>query len=283
MSRTEELDASARQSGRWLQRGHTLLQELRARVELGLLVALLLIVAGIWLFANLSSEVLEGDTTAFDRRVMLALRSPRNPAIGLGPAWAPEVMRDITALGSGAILTLVTAGVAIYLMLIRRWTMAWLVIVAVGGGMLLNLGLKALFERPRPDLFPAYTKLYFASFPSGHAMLSATVFLTLGALLARLQTKRRLAAYVMGVSILLTVLVGISRVYLGAHWPTDVLAGWVAGAVWAVLCSAGVWWLQQHWLARRERSALADLDPDSTEEERNVRHAQAAQKTQAKP
>jgi undecaprenyl-diphosphatase len=102
--------------------------------------------------------------------------------------------------------------------------------------MLLSTVLKMGFERPRPDLVPHATRVYTASFPSGHAMLSAVTYLTLGALLARVQPNRRLKAYLIGLALCITLLVGASRVYLGVHWPSDVLAGWCGGAAWAALC-----------------------------------------------
>ena len=111
------------------------------------------------------------------------------------------------------------------------------VALSVIGGTVLSFGLKLVFERPRPDLVAHLVEVQTASFPSAHAMLSATTYLTLGALLARFEDRRRLKSYVLGVAIGLTVLVGISRIYLGVHWPTDVIAGWCAGAAWAVACA----------------------------------------------
>ena len=107
-------------------------------------------------------------------------------------------------------------------------------LVAVGGGVLLSTLLKIGFDRPRPDLVP-HGAVVYASFPSGHAMLSAVVYLTLGALLARVQPRRLLKLYLLGLAILLTVAVGISRVYLGVHWPTDVVAGWASAPLGAAL------------------------------------------------
>jgi undecaprenyl-diphosphatase len=118
--------------------------------------------------------------------------------------------------------------------------------VAIAGGMLLSPVLKLGFDRPRPDLVPHEVLVYSASFPSGHALQAAVVYLTLGALLARVQPHRRLKGYVLMVSVVLMLLVGSTRVYLGVHWPTDVLAGWAAGAAWAIL-----WWLITFWLQQR--------------------------------
>ena len=133
-------------------------------------------------------------------------------------------------------LTIVVLATLAYLLLARKRGAALLVLGAVVGGMLLSTGLKLGFERPRPDLVPHGARVYTASFPSGHAMLSAITYLTLGALLARVQEGRRIQAFLMGLAVFITLLVGVSRVYLGVHWPSDVLAGWAVGAAWAALC-----------------------------------------------
>jgi undecaprenyl-diphosphatase len=252
---------------RWgIQRARGLALYLRTHVEMRYLLALLLVAVGVWVFLELADEVVEGETRAFDEAVLLALRNPADPSDPVGPPWVEEMGRDLTALGGTAILALVTGGVVVYLLLVRRWALAWLVTLAVVGGLLLNTALKAGYDRPRPDLVPHYTELTNASFPSGHSMLAATTYLTLGALLARLQRRRRVAAFVMAMAILITALVGVSRVYLGVHWPTDVAAGWAAGAVWAVVCSVALWWLQQR---RRGRSSV-EPDPGSTKQERTA-------------
>ena len=124
--------------------------------------------------------------------------------------------------------------------------MAVLLIVATLGALGLSTLLKNTIDRERPDLVPHHTRVYTASFPSGHSMLAASTFLTMGALLARVQRRKRMKAYILLVAITATLLVGLSRVYLGVHWPTDVLAGWTAGAAWALSC-----WLLARWLQRR--------------------------------
>ena len=119
----------------------------------------------------------------------------------------------------------------------------WLVIVSALGGLAASTFLKSLFERPRPSLVPHLDIVYTSSFPSGHSMLSATVYLTLGVLLGRFVQQRVLKAYFLIVALLLTSLVGASRVYLGVHYPTDVLAGWAVGLTWALVC-----WLVARYL-----------------------------------
>jgi undecaprenyl-diphosphatase len=220
----------------------------RGREELWLLVAVMLAAGGFLGFVSLAEEVFEGDTEAFDRTVLLAFRNPANTADPIGPAWVEEMMRDITSLGSHPILILVSLAAFGFLMMTRRPAAAWLLLVAVGGGMLLSTVLKVVFERARPDLVTHAAQVFTASFPSGHAMLSAITYLTLGALLARAQESHRVKAYLLGVAVILTVITGLSRVYLGVHWPTDVIAGWCVGAAWALLC-----WLVALWLERRGR------------------------------
>jgi undecaprenyl-diphosphatase len=223
-----------------------------ARQEGGVLMAMLAGAAGLFAFARLASEVVEGDTRRFDEAILLALRNPADLSDPLGPPWFEEMMRDLTALGGTAVLTLVTVAVAGFLVLTGKRRAAATVGVAVVGGLLLSNALKWGFARPRPDLVPHGQAVYTQSFPSSHAMLSAVVYLTLGALLARTQPQQRAKLYFIAVAAVLTVLVGASRVYLGVHWPTDVLAGWTVGAGWALLC-----WLATLWLQRR-----GDVEPE---------------------
>jgi undecaprenyl-diphosphatase len=114
------------------------------------------------------------------------------------------------------------------------------------GGLLLSTMLKFGFDRPRPELVPHGSMIYTSSFPSGHSMLSAVVYLTGGALLAIVHSAHKVRVYLIGCSVLATFLVGASRVYLGVHWPSDVLAGWAAGTAWAAAC-----WLFAQWLHER--------------------------------
>jgi undecaprenyl-diphosphatase len=180
---------------------------------------------------------LKGETGSFDHAVLLALRMPDNPMQPLGPPWLEVVARDITALGSIAVLSLIVVVAALFLVLAhRRWT-ALFVLLSTASGVIATFLLKHAFGRARPELFPHGDFVVSASFPSGHAMISALVYLTLGTLVAGLTASRTLKVYVMAVALALTTIIGLSRIYLGVHWPTDVLAGWAAGAVWAL-----VWW-----------------------------------------
>ncbi|UUX96204.1 phosphatase PAP2 family protein [Aquabacterium sp. J223] len=195
---------------------------------------LALLVAGLLrLGVGLGSDGLQ----ALDERLMLALRSPHAEADLRGPWWLPGMVRDVSALGSTVVLTLVTVGALGQLLLMGRRAAALRVLLAVLGGLVISHGLKGLIERPRPRLVPHLDAVVNASFPSGHALMSAVVYLTLGVLLAAQATRRRERAYVLGLALLMTVAVGSSRVYLGVHWPSDVLGGWALGLAWALLCA----------------------------------------------
>ena len=210
------------------------------------LAALLIAALCAWAFFSLADEVAEGETHAFDTRLLLALRNPADPSDPLGPGWVEEVMRDVTALGGLGILAALTLAVGGFLWLQGNRRSMWLMLLAVAGGQAMSTLAKAGFDRPRPDLVPHGMQVYTASFPSGHSMMAAVTYLTLAALVARVQPSRALKAYVLALAVLVTVAVGVSRVYLGVHWPTDVLAGWAAGAAWALGC-----WLVARWLAHQ--------------------------------
>jgi len=206
------------------------------RHEYMVLLAVLIIVAGTWGFIALADVVIEGRTQSFDESILRALRRPDNTAIPIGPDWMAEVGRDLTALGGVAVLILATLAVAGFLLLDRKYAAMGFVLAAVTSGLVLSSILKACFARPRPDVVPHLSQVYTSSFPSGHSMMSAIVYLTLGTLLARMVVRRPLKIYCFAVAFILTGLVGCSRVYIGVHYPTDVLAGWTAGLVWANLC-----------------------------------------------
>lgn len=174
------------------------------------------------------------------------MRNPDDLRDPLGPKWVEELGRDFAALGGMGVLTCLTLAVIGYLILVHRRRTALLVAVAIGGGVLLSLLLKQGFDRPRPDLVPHDSYVYTSSFPSGHSMMAAVTYLTLAALLTRTQGPRRVKLYLLTLATLLTLVIGISRIYMGVHWPTDVLAGWTAGAAWALLC-----WQLAHWLQGR--------------------------------
>jgi undecaprenyl-diphosphatase len=192
-------------------------------------------------FIELVDDVLEGEMHAIDRTILLAFRTPGDAATPIGPAWVRVFFRDITALGGYPIIVLTALLVAGYLAMVRHWGSVLLLLGSLGGGTILNSYFKIVFDRPRPDFVAHLVEVATASLPSGHATLSAVAYLTFGTLLARTQQNRWLQLYIVSASIGLTLLVGMSRVYLGVHYPTDVLAGWCLGAAWAVGCWLVAW------------------------------------------
>jgi undecaprenyl-diphosphatase len=218
----------------------------RDRAELALLSGgigcLLLLVV----FSKLASEVFAGETQSFDRRLLLALRDPTDPSQPIGPVWMVSAALDITALGSATVLGLTVFAVAGFLLLQGLWRRALFVTIASLGGWFINEALKELFQRARPDIVPHLREVMTMSFPSGHAMQSAVVYLTLGALSMHIAQRRLTKFFCMSVAMLATALVGASRVYLGVHYPTDVLAGWLIGLSWALLC-----WMIERSLERQ--------------------------------
>ena len=236
---------------RLVHRAIRLYHWLRDHNNLLLLFVAFLIVGGAWAFIEIADDVVEGDTQRFDEWAVRALRMPNpdtptgTPQVPLGPKWLRELGRDMTALGGVAVLLLVTLGVAGYLLMIRKYHAMWFVLVATLGGLTVSTVLKEFFNRPRPDV-DHYSHVYTSSFPSGHSMMSAVVYLTLGSLLTRLVPHRHLKIYIILVALVVTCLVGVSRVYMGVHYPTDVLAGWAAGLVWAMLC-----WIVARQLQKR--------------------------------
>jgi undecaprenyl-diphosphatase len=236
-----------------------LLERTRNRLfapELNVLVSFLVLTIGTLVFITVADEVIEGDTDDLDRQLLLALRNPDNLADPIGPPLLEEMARDFTALGGVALLTLLTVAVIGHLVLMKKPRAAAFVGGSIASALFVTVALKGLFDRPRPNLVPQFSMVMTASFPSGHSMLSASVYLTLGALLAQLQSNRLLKAYVLSCALAATFLVGFSRVYVGVHWPTDVLAGWAAGAAWASLC-----WLGGRFMQRRGRVEQAEPGP----------------------
>lgn len=174
--------------------------------------------------------------SSIDQDILLALRHPQNHHDPLGPDWLEQAATDVTSLGGYTVLTALVALVGGFLLLTGRRAPAGLLVASALSAMVINTALKAYFNRPRPDLVEHLVTVTSPSFPSGHAMLSATVYLTLGALLARAYPQPPLRRYFLSVAVTLALLIGVSRVYLGVHWPSDVLVGWCVGAAWAWGC-----------------------------------------------
>ena len=212
------------------------LKDRAGRRELVTLAILFICAGALYAFVEIVNEALEGDAHRLDRAVLLALRDRADPADPLGPPWLELTMRDLTALGGYPVITTLAVLAVGYLAILRNWAAVLLVFASLAGGTLLNEVLKDVFDRPRPDLVAHLVQVETPSLPSAHAMMAAVTYLTLGALLARAQPWLPLKMYTLGAAVALTLLIGFSRVYLGVHWPTDVLAGWCIGAAWAMAC-----------------------------------------------
>ncbi len=218
----------------------------RYRIDTGILIVFALLAAAAFAFVAIADEVSEGSTHELDRWLMLGLRDPADLSVPAGPDWLRAMMLDVTALGGWAVLTIVVIFAAGYLVAVRQYATAAFVVAASTGGALFGGLLKALFDRARPDIVTHLVEVNSASFPSGHAMHSAIIYLTLGALLAGAQKGRGVKIYLIATAILLTLAIGFSRVYLGVHWPSDVIAGWSIGAAWAIACSLLAYFLRRN-------------------------------------
>ena len=224
------------------------MKPLRTGLEPRILAILLLLAAAAWIFIAVADEVVDGDTVALDRRIMLALHPAGDAG---GPMWLQSAARDVTALGSTTVLSLLVCLSVFFLLLSGRARMAMFVVASTLGGTALSTLLKDIYSRPRPDMIPHGDFVTSASFPSGHSMMSAVVYLTLGILLSRFAAEHVQKIYIMGAALFLSGIVGLSRVYLGVHWPTDVLAGWTAGGAWTMGC----WIIAECWLGGRQKPA----------------------------
>ena len=219
----------------WWQRATSWLSRLERRELTWLLVGLggcILVTA----FLVLAGEVTEGETLAFDKKIVLALRKADDPARPIGPAWVTGVLLDLTALGGSTVLGLVVMAVVGFLVLQTRYRTAFFIVTTAASGEVVNYAMKNFFSRERPTVVPHLREAFSSSFPSGHAMQSAIIYLTLGAMLMRIAEGRLTKIYCCTMAMLLTFLVGVSRVWLGVHYPTDVLGGWIVGLLWASVC-----------------------------------------------
>ena len=216
---------------------------LASRLELRTLALIVAIGAAVKGFLELSEVTDLASPSAFDRRILLWFRNPADPADPIGSRAFEEAMRDITALGGFACLLLIVVVAATSLLFFGKVRQATVFVVTVLAAELGGDVLKALYGRPRPQLVPHQVYVYTHSFPSGHALLSAVTFLTLAAILSSLDTRRPFKVFVFSVAILLTVTIGLTRIYLGVHWPTDVLGGWTLGAAFALTARIvlGLW------------------------------------------
>jgi undecaprenyl-diphosphatase len=223
------------------------------RREQRLLALFLAVAALVFTALKLAGEMLDGDTLSLDRMVLTALRQPGDLGTPIGPAWLPATMIDVTALGGTTNLTLVSVLAIAFMLLLGRYRHAVYMAAATGGGAIFGSMLKSHFARARPEVVPHLLEVHSLSFPSGHALNSAIVYLTLAILIAREFEQRRLRIFVVGAAALLVLLIGFTRPYLGVHFPSDVLAGWMLGASWAL--AMGIVADLLHRFLRRGRTA----------------------------
>lgn len=217
-----------------------------------LLAALLMAAAAMAIgLAVLSPSPLAESARLLDEHLLGLLRG--GPAEAAAhPYWLARAMTDLTALGSRAVVTLIVVAAAAFLLVARRPHAALLLILAAAGGMALGDGMKAIVARPRPDAARALVSTGSFSFPSGHAMLSAATYLTVAAIFSRLTCRPSERRSLIATALALSGVVGMSRIYLGVHYPSDVLAGWLIGSAWAVLCWTFMRRLQQRGAVERE-------------------------------
>lgn len=216
-------------------------RDLTTRLEIRLLATWVAIACALAGFAGLAAEAREGDIGAVDRMILLMFRDPGALGTPIGPRWLQESARDITALGGFTVLALVTVFAGVALVLNRRRRQAWVLIGAVVFAQAVAEAVKHLIDRPRPALVPHLDMVYSSSFPSGHAMMSPVVYLTLAAVVSSGLEPPGVRSLRMAAATLLVVAIGVSRVYLGVHWPTDVLGGWILGSAIAMAASCTAW------------------------------------------
>jgi undecaprenyl-diphosphatase len=229
-----------------------------ARTEAAALGAFLVVAMGGLLFLDLAEDLAEQGDRGLDHQVLLALRTAGDASNPIGPWWVQEAAADLTSLGGISVLSLFTLLAVSYLLLQRHRGAALRLVLGLIGAVGLSEGLKAVFERERPPVAYQAVETLNASFPSGHALLSTVFYLSLGTLVAQGLKRRREKAWVLGSAVALALIVGLTRVYLGAHWLSDVLAGWCVGAAWAMSLWLAAWALER-WGRRQQR--LAETRP----------------------
>lgn len=207
--------------------------------------AVVVAVCAIAAFALLAFLVTHGVTQSADEAVLRSFRTPGDASVPRGFASLADVARDVTALGSVSVLVVLVGIVATYLGIRGHRGPALLVTLSALGGVAVSWALKEAVDRTRPSVVPHLQDVADESFPSGHSMESAIVYLTLGTLLAGFTQERRLRTFLIGAALFLTAIVGLSRLVLGVHYPSDVLAGWSAGIAWASICRVVALRLQQ--------------------------------------
>ena len=226
-----------------------------ARTEIAAVSALFIVALGVMTFIELADDMTEADGQAMDQSILAWMQ----PVAGepRGPWWMTEAAADLTSLGGISVLALFATIAVVFLIIQRKRLSAVLLVVGLAGGVALSEGLKAIFGRERPPSAFQAVETINASFPSGHALLSTVFYLSLGVMLTRAFPKRGGKAFVLGAAMLIALLIGTTRMYLGAHWASDVFAGWCAGAAWAMAL-----WLVAYAVERRQIAHHAALQDD---------------------
>lgn len=221
----------------------------------------IVMVVGIGVFLTLVTQLQSASIQSLDEAVIRSLRNISVPAEASHPGWFDELARDFTALGGYAVLTTITVLVTTFLHLERRPARAHFVAITVVFGYSFSMLLKAVIDRPRPDIVPWLSHVHLSSFPSGHSMMSAVVYLSLGLMLSDLTSRRLVKVFVVIAPLAISAMVGLSRVYMGVHYPTDVIAGWWIGISWSLAC----WLIVRRWRAfQKVRQALSVENESAT-------------------
>ncbi|MFN7129041.1 MAG: phosphatase PAP2 family protein [Brevundimonas sp.] len=229
-----------------------------ARTEIAALTALFVAALGVMTFIEIADDMTEADGQAFDQQVLALLRPyADDPGRPWGPWWLKEAAADITSLGGISVLGLFALIVIVFLLSQRKWLSSLLLALGLVGGVMLSEGLKAVFERERPPQLMQAVETINASFPSGHALLATVFYLSVAVMLTRAFPRQRFKIFVLGVGMVMALLVGLTRIYLGAHWATDVFAGWAVGSAWAM-----VLWLVAYGVARWQKRHQAPLQDE---------------------
>lgn len=198
-----------------------------------LVAGMVIAIAAVWAFGEFAERVMSGQTQAMDESILRWIASHQSSVLD-------EAMVEITALGTGVVVLMIVCVSGLFLALTRHRYSALLLVVATGGGLLLNTILKLFFDRPRPQVFEWGTDAVSSSFPSGHAMSATIVYSTVAYLAARLSTHRWIRWVTMFIALMIIAIIMASRLYLGVHYPSDVVAGATIGLAWAAFCMAAL-------------------------------------------
>ncbi len=198
--------------------------------------SIFVIVCCLWGFLRLATKIMGQQDLYYDQKILLSMRQSIDLAEPIGPLFLKDAMVDLSALGSVSVALVIFVTVLGLLLIQRQHRLVIFMTLSIFGGSALSIFLKTLFMRSRPDLIPHLTPAHYYSFPSGHSMTATVVYFTLAMVLSEAAHEKIIKHYILICAILIIGIVGISRVYIGVHWPSDVLGGWMMGTAWALLC-----------------------------------------------